>query len=525
MRLACVCALLAVLVGCVDKPEPWRPDTSGADVDAVSRSDGSAAVDGVTPTDAPPGDDNLAPDAQPDTQPGDCPGGCGNGETCFFGRCVPAGAPCDDGNATDWDGCTAGMTSEIQVNSFNLDDQRLPDVAPLAGGGFVVVWQSCPCGECEGSGSEMDEWGCAIAARIFSESGAPAGDDFVVNTKTQYYQTMPSVAPLGDGFVVMWLDETTGDYVTQVTLQAFDAQGNPLGDEFQGDALDHLPEWDWRPDVAATPEGNVFAAWRGIRAQGGMGILGQYFSWTSGASAWEKSALLDVKSLLTVETGMPRVAAITDRDFVAVWGADVGGEAYVEAFGRIVHDGGEMDADEFILHSEDGNEMSQDHPSVTPLPGGGFLAVWLDNCVHQEGEHGISARRFDADAVPTDASPKPVHQMGPAAYFPDVTMLKDPGGAAVVTFHTEFGENEGLDDIRLRMLDSNLKSGDQVIVNAYTTDYQKFARVAPLNGGNFVVVWESCPWNPWMGEENLAGQDGDGCGIFMRLFDSSGKPL
>ena len=57
------------------------------------------------------------------------------------------------------------------------------------------------------------------------------------------------------------------------------------------------------------------------------------------------------------------------------------------------------------------------------------------------------------------------------------------------------------------------KLGDEIQFNTYTPNYQRSAKVHGTDDGGFIVVWES------------DGQDGDGDGIFIRRYDSSGQPL
>ena len=93
----------------------------------------------------------------------------------------------------DASGAPLGLESQASSTSGDL---RVPGIAALPGGGFVVVWQGFGAGDPDGYG---------IFARIFDVTGTPVTGDFVVNTYTTDYQWYPSVAsaPTGD-FVVVW---------------------------------------------------------------------------------------------------------------------------------------------------------------------------------------------------------------------------------------------------------------------------------------------------------------------------------
>ena len=64
-------------------------------------------------------------------------------------------------------------------------------IAPLAGGGFVVVWQ-----DASGEGGDSDT---SVKAQLFDAAGNKIGGEFLVNTATTDVQTSPSVAALENG--------------------------------------------------------------------------------------------------------------------------------------------------------------------------------------------------------------------------------------------------------------------------------------------------------------------------------------
>ena len=73
-------------------------------------------------------------------------------------------------------------------------------VASRPDGVLMVTWHSCLT---NGDGS-----GCGVWGRAFHENGTPVGDEFLIPTTTTGDQSNPSVAPLGDAFVVVWKDES-----------------------------------------------------------------------------------------------------------------------------------------------------------------------------------------------------------------------------------------------------------------------------------------------------------------------------
>lgn len=88
--------------------------------------------------------------------------------------------------------------SEFQVNTYTTSDQRIPVVSTVAGGAFVVAWQS------QGSPSD-DQTGTVLLGRRFDVNTAPLGEDFQINTYTTGDQENVDVATDANGALgVTW---------------------------------------------------------------------------------------------------------------------------------------------------------------------------------------------------------------------------------------------------------------------------------------------------------------------------------
>ena len=111
------------------------------------------------------------------------------------------------------------------VNTTTAGSQSVPQVAKLADGGFVVVWE-------DSSATGGDTSGLAVRGQRFTAAGARTGSEFLVNTTVTNDQMDPVVAASGTGFVVVWNDKSNasgnGD---DIRAQRFDANGAKLGAE------------------------------------------------------------------------------------------------------------------------------------------------------------------------------------------------------------------------------------------------------------------------------------------------------
>ena len=86
--------------------------------------------------------------------------------------------------------------TQFQVNSYTDANQYNPSVCCGAFGDFVVAWNSH---EQVAVGSDID-----IFAQRFTNSGAPSGGEFQVNSYTSGPQGYPAVACAKNAFVIVW---------------------------------------------------------------------------------------------------------------------------------------------------------------------------------------------------------------------------------------------------------------------------------------------------------------------------------
>jgi len=569
MPVLSACLLLAA--SCVDKPKPWRPSSDVADstsetrltdrapqpeetpgdaggpdlgpetsrtgettgelplVDLVERADGEDAADLTS---------DLPQEVEPDTpcdatcfqkECGDdgCGSSCGECEgdaLCVAGFCVTDAVPCLDADDENWDGCSEGYLTEFRVNTETAEDQRNPVVAGWPDGTFVVVWQSCPIDMSEYEMEYQDGSGCGVFAQRYTASGQPDGDEFRVNTNVLYHQHSPSVAAFGFGFVVAWLSWSDGPGWS-IFLQLFNRYGQKILTEVQASPQSH--QEDWGPQVAALTTGQedlvirVLVTWKGLRMEGGLGILGQLFSYQDGSEFTPDTDPFDIKETLTVDLGYPEVNALADNRFLALWEADVGGEEYIDSFARFVDlDGPAQDSDEFLINQN--QEYAQGQPRAVSTGDGGFLAAYLSDQFNPNG-YGVMARWFPPDAAPLP--PFPVKNSGGFSYDHPAPGLIDGVNPLIVWQRWGDGDPD-YDGVFFQRYGENFtKEGGEVKVNVFEADYELLPRLATLGTHGFVVVWQTCPYDIYMEPLDLPGQDGHGCGVYARRFANDGTPL
>jgi hypothetical protein len=170
------------------------------------------------------------------------------------------------GQRFDATGTPAGP--EFQVNAYTSGDQSRPSIAPDAGDGFVVVWDS--------AGQDGSSFG--VFGRRFDVAGAPQGQEFQVTSHTTSYQRYPVVSSSPGGeFVVVWNSLAQDGSSWGVFGRRYDRLG-AQGPEFR--LNDYTTDPQRVPVVATADNGDFVASWGGFGphdlAPGG--VFGRRFS-------------------------------------------------------------------------------------------------------------------------------------------------------------------------------------------------------------------------------------------------------
>jgi Ca2+-binding RTX toxin-like protein len=163
------------------------------------------------------------------------------------------------------DGTLRTATFTLPDNSANNFTERRPALADLPNGGFVATWES----------SELDG-SRTIVARIFSATGVPLTDEFIVNTVTAGTQHFPSVASFPDGrFIINWSssgEEGDSSGQSNVYAQIFSAEGVRIGSPFRvNETIDgsqtnrgyNGSQAPHSPTVAVLADGTIAFSWWG----------------------------------------------------------------------------------------------------------------------------------------------------------------------------------------------------------------------------------------------------------------------
>jgi len=271
------------------------------------------------------------------------------------------------------------LGAEFQVNDYTTSSQVFPSVAADSAGNFVVVW--------ERTGPSTS----GIFGRRWSSSGAPLGAEFRLDTFTTNNPASPMVASDGVGnFVVVWSSFHQPSSTVAVHGRRYGSTGAPTGDEFLVNTF--ATSFAIAPSVSMDSSGGFVVVWQSSQEVSSYGVFGRLFDGAGAPLGTE----FRVNTYTPSYQGVPSVTMDAGGGFVVVWHGDLQDGSQLGVFGQRYDGMGAPLGTEFRVNSY--TTGSQGVPAVGGRPGGGFVVVWQSE--GQDGSvAGIFGRRFCSDLV------------------------------------------------------------------------------------------------------------------------------
>ena len=378
---------------------------------------------------------------------------------------------------------TAGarrIGGEILVNTQTADGQIEPHITSLQGGGFVVTWQDY-------SGTLGDASSASIKAQMFDAAGAMIGGEFLVNTQTASFQGRPTITGLaGGGFVVTWTDasETLGDNsYNSIKAQMFDATGTKIGGEF---LVNTKTGWfqDY-PSINGLVGGGFVVTWQDSNENfgdpNGDDIKAQIFD----AAGVRLGGEFLVNTKTASNQNSPSITDLANGGFVVTWH-----DANISIKAQMFDASGNKVGGELLVKAWAGGY--QETPSVAGLSGGGFVVTWEDHnkILDSDDWTNIKAQMFDASGGRVGSEFLVNTQIVSFQVEPTITGLA--GGGFVVTWRDLIGTlGDDPYSIKAQIFDAaGARVGGEFQVNRQTAGDQTMPTITGLAGGGFVVSWQ-----------------------------------
>ncbi|WP_424965863.1 Ig-like domain-containing protein [Dinoroseobacter sp. S375] len=349
-----------------------------------------------------------------------------------------------------------------QVNSFITRDQSNPVIAELSTGGYVIAWTSTS----QDNPNATFETG--VFAQVYNANGSPVGVEFQVNDIAIRTQFEPSITGLSNGNFVVTFTDTNGardGSSSAVVAQVFDSSGAPIGANF---------------------------------------VVNE-----------ETSSVQDLSEVVALDNGR----------FMVLWDSETSGNAgdgnREGVFGRVFAANGTPEGGEFQINSS--TIQNQREVSAAVLDNGDVIVVWQDNGGADGNSNGIFSQRLDntgtlllidGSAPGADEQQVNVETIG-GQLLPDVAAIPPGGtllnGGYVVVWQ---GPGQSGTDIFGQVFDAAGNGLGEFQVNVSERFTQTDPQVIARPDGTFTVVWTD--------NDSL---DGNGNAIIAQNFSGLGIPL
>jgi hypothetical protein len=280
---------------------------------------------------------------------------------------------------------------EFILNTTTEGTQEYQTVASLAGGGFVVCWESLV---------KQESRYCTFC-QIFDAAGHMQGSEFRVNTEPPYWSSKPSVAGLPDGgFLVSWI-RLQVTVRSDVMVQRFDASGRAQS----GLVTVTPPPSRYAPayqKIAVLSNAQYVVCWVNYDCM----LLGQVFQ-MSGRKAGQPF-ILEIKGNVNLDTWKPTIASMPGGRFITGWDQQYKARSRRDLFGQFFSNTGGKIGGSFQIN--DSTLFSLANPSLASFTDGRIVACW-----HREDGNAIMGRllrlpevqelnAFQPEEPPNDAS-------------------------------------------------------------------------------------------------------------------------
>ncbi|MEX0283995.1 MAG: Ig-like domain-containing protein [Paracoccaceae bacterium] len=420
--------------------------------------------------------------------------------------------------------------AETAVNGITNAYNGVPDLLDLGDGRFLLVWDVQIGTDTEvyaqilelnapelSLASDLDQDGrtenLSPSITFTAESGAALeidwndGNGFVsagTGTGAEQTKTIPSAyTVLGEKTLKLRITDAAGNSVTQpLTFTVED--GTPPNAPITPDLL-------FSSDTGVLTDDNITndntPTFEGVGVEAGA-TLRLFANGTQvGSTTVAANGTWSLTSSVLVDGVYDFTATATD----AAGNTSAASNALSVTIDTAPPVGSEKDGAEFQVTTE--KVSNQDSPVGTLLSDGSYVIVWQTHDPAQDGTSlAIKAQRFAADGTPLGTEFLVNTNTAGAESLPAVTALQN--GNYVVTWQTSDTtlDTDGASVRGQIFAPDGAKVGGEFQVNQQVALDQTYSAITTLEGGSFVVLWQSSD----------AAQDGSGLAIKGRIFQEDG---
>jgi hypothetical protein len=289
------------------------------------------------------------------------------------------------------------LTETTRIDTYEYADESNAVAETLTNGKVIVVWQSEYREYLYDPGHY--NYNHAVVARLLNPDGSFASDEFIMNSTLEGNQIHPDVAALPEGgFVAVWQD-FYDDF--DIYFQRFDAAMEKTGPEVLVNDDQVLHQTD--PTIASLPDGSYVVVWTNLKTKVGTyehGLMGRLFD-ADGQPVGDEFWMPPSEPGPSGVTGVyenPRLAATGEVGYILTWAYK---RKYYEPgeskdiFGVRLDATGTPVGEVSPYNSADGT--SRGMPSIAPFEDGGWMTVWWEGQGQDGSKSGVFALGHDAN--------------------------------------------------------------------------------------------------------------------------------
>lgn len=390
--------------------------------------------------------------------------------------CVGEGV-CVSNNEIDVSGTSVAKVSHTQD----------PKVSPLKGGGFVVVYPS----EWAPGGDTSD-----IMARLYSETMAPLGPAFMVNTTITGSQVKPVVAycaTTAGAFIVAWESAGQDGDGNGVFAQRYNNDGVKVGNEFRVN-LTTIGNQD-TPAVACAADGAFVVLWGGTGpTDTDSGVYARVFDANGGAVTGE----ILMNSTTSGIQYVPTIARMPGLGWAGSWtshGQDADSDSQA-VIGQLFTTSMAKTGGEFQVNLFETDDQKNSVIAAFQSPRQGWTAMAWESWAQDSAAWGVFFQIFNPSGEPMFPNTDVLANSGVV-----IGSQRDPAIAVTTTNHAVVvwettglvGEVTDTYGIAARVFsqDGLAVTTQEFRVNQTVADAQINPDVAGLETGAYAVAWSS----------------------------------
>ncbi|MEM1073276.1 MAG: Ig-like domain-containing protein, partial [Pseudomonadota bacterium] len=400
---------------------------------------------------------------------------------------------------------------ERRVNAHTQGNQSDADIVELAGGGFVVTWQSF--GQFSPTDGAPD-----LYFQLYNAAGVPVGSETIANATAALSQTDPAIAATPDGgFIIVWEGQNLDNGIDNnfgIIAQKYDANGVPQGAESVVNTTVSGAQFD--PQIAVDSDGSYVIVYTSGNGDGSSSaILSRNFD--SSGNPQDPDQVVNVENVSGGQSSAD-VAYYTDgtatQGYAVVFTSPTsGGDGDGNVNGvllRLFDTSGMPTGPDVLVNTNTiGN---QEFAKVAGLSGGGFVVVWVDDRSIDGDRLDLYAQLYDSNGATVGSEFRLNTET--ARSQTDVSVSATANGGFAVSFTSDGSVDGSLDAVLLATFDATGQRLDQqVVANQEFSSNQSDSALVGRANGDILVAYTSVA--------SAGAGDGSSNGVFLREFTAA----